>query len=115
MKKIYLLLWVAIYLPSAVLCQKLDAGKLQMQLHKAIKLAYPASVRMWGFDTLAKQQMSAQFSGVVVSKQGHILTAAHTTMPGKTYKVMFPDGKECIALALGKIEFAENKTRPDVA
>lgn len=84
-------------------------------INKAIEKAWPASVRMWGYDTASKQQMSAQFSAVVVSPQGEILTAAHTSTPGKTYKVMFPDGKEAIALALGKIEMADDRTIPDVS
>ncbi|MDP9080813.1 MAG: trypsin-like peptidase domain-containing protein [Bacteroidota bacterium] len=87
----------------------------QQALFNAIEKAYPASVRMWGFDTVSKQQMSGQFSGVVVTADGYILTAAHVTVPGKTYKVMFPDGRETIAVALGKIELAADKTIPDVA
>ena len=77
--------------------------------------AYAASVRIWGFDTLKKVQTSAQFSGVVVSGQGHILTAAHVNQPGNTYLVTFPNGKSHIAVGLGEIEFAENKRFPDVA
>lgn len=89
--------------------------QLEATIHKAIAKAWPASVRMWGYDTASKQQMSAQFSAVVVSPQGDILTAAHTSTPGKTYRVMFPDGKEAIALALGKIEMADDPTIPDVS
>jgi len=77
--------------------------------------AYAASVRIWGFDTLKKVQTSAQFSGVVVSAQGHILTAAHVNQPGNTYLVTFPNGKSHLAVGLGEIEFAENKRFPDVA
>ena len=84
-------------------------------IHAAIDKAYPASVRIWGYDTLSRQQMSAQFSGVVVTPEGHILTVAHTTIPGKTYKVTFPNGNEAIALALGKINFPETPVLPDVA
>ncbi|MCF6404990.1 trypsin-like peptidase domain-containing protein [Chitinophaga filiformis] len=84
-------------------------------IHAAIEKAYPASVRIWGYDTVSNQQMSAQFSGVVVTREGHILTVAHTTIPGKTYKVTFPDGKAAIALALGKINFPETPILPDVA
>ncbi|SIN81367.1 trypsin-like peptidase domain-containing protein [Chitinophaga niabensis] len=87
----------------------------QTTMQKAIAKAWPASVRMWGYDTATKQQMSAQFSAVVVSAEGDILTAAHTSTPGKTYRVMFPDGKEAIALALGKIEMADDPTIPDVS
>lgn len=102
-------------LSAKVYSQKFEAKALEKTLHKAIEKAYPASVRMWGFDTVEKQQMSGQFSGVVVSADGYILTAAHTTTPGKTYKVMFPDGKEAIARALGKIELADDNTIPDVS
>ncbi|SHN32499.1 S1C family serine protease [Chitinophaga sp. CF418] len=91
------------------------AETLPPLIHAAIEKAYPASVRIWGYDTLSNQQMSAQFSGVVVTPEGHILTVAHTTIPGRTYKVTFPDGKAAIALAMGKINFPETPILPDVA
>ncbi|EHQ28073.1 S1C family serine protease [Mucilaginibacter paludis] len=95
--------------------QQFSGRQLEQTVFKAIAKAYPASVRIWGFDTVSKQQMSAQFSGVVVTQEGYILTAAHVTIPGKTYQVTFPDGRKCIAVALGKIEYADDKTIPDVA
>ncbi|WP_449437216.1 trypsin-like peptidase domain-containing protein [Pedobacter steynii] len=70
---------------------------------------------MWGFDTLKKVQTSAQFTGVVVTAEGHILTAAHVNQPGNTYLINFPDRKSYIARGLGEIEFTENKIFPDVA
>lgn len=91
------------------------AETLPPVIHAAVNKAYPASVRIWGYDTVSRQQMSAQFSGVVVTAEGHILTVAHTTIPGKTYQVTFPDGKEAIAVALGKINFPETPVLPDVA
>ncbi|MBW8682934.1 trypsin-like peptidase domain-containing protein [Chitinophaga rhizophila] len=75
----------------------------------------PACVRMWEYDTIANQQTNAPFSGVVVTKEGHILTVAHTTVPGRTYQVNFPDGRAVIAQALGKINFPETPELPDVA
>lgn len=95
--------------------QNIHSRKLEQTLGKAIEKAYVASVRIWGFDTLKKVQTSAQFSGVVVSAQGHILTAAHVNAPGNTYLVSFPNGKSHIAIGLGEIEFTENKRFPDVA
>lgn len=95
--------------------QNMRPGKLEKTLLKAIEKAHVASVRIWGFDTLKKVQTSAQFSGVVVSAQGHIFTAAHVNQPGNTYLVSFPNGKSHIAVGLGEIEFAENKRFPDVA
>jgi serine protease Do len=83
--------------------------------HAAIEKAYPATVRVWAYDTTSRQQMGAQFSAVVVTPQGDIFTAAHTTVPGTTYKVMFPDGKVTIALALGEIELADDPMVPDVS
>lgn len=113
--KIDKLLLFLVLVSTKVVGQKTGLPTAEAILQKAIAQAYPASVRMWGIDTVSNQQMSAQFSGVVVSREGQILTAAHTTVPGKTYKVMFPDGKEAVALALGKIELAEDITVPDVS
>jgi serine protease Do len=84
-------------------------------LQRLSPLVSPASVRMWGYDTTTNQQTSAPFSGVVVTKAGYILTVAHTTTPGNTYSVNFPDGRTVIAQALGKINFPETPELPDVA
>ncbi|WP_316845465.1 trypsin-like peptidase domain-containing protein [Pedobacter psychrodurus] len=94
--------------------QKKQVAKFQKTIAEAVKKAYPASVRMWGFDVQQNQRTSGQFSGVVVSADGYILTAAHTILPGKNYKVFFPDGRECIAVALGKIENKDTPGIPDV-
>jgi serine protease Do len=96
------------------IAQKKQVAKFQYTIAQAVKKAYPASVRMWGFDVRQNQRTSGQFSGVVVSADGYILTAAHTILPGKNYKVFFPDGRECIALALGKIDNKEMPGIPDV-
>jgi serine protease Do len=81
---------------------------------KAVQKSYPASVRMWTFDVKLDQRTGNQFSGVVVTADGYILTAAHTTVPGKHYKVFFPDGKECIAIGLGRIDNPTTPGMPDV-
>lgn len=91
------------------------ANRIESVISTAMKKAYPASVRMWGFDTTRNERTSAQFSGVVVSADGYILTAAHTVQPGRNYKVFFTDGREAIAEALGKIEVNETPGAPDVA
>jgi serine protease Do len=70
---------------------------------------------MWAYDTVKNQQAGPQFSGVVVTSDGHILTAAHVNTPGQTYMVTFPSGKTCIAQGLGKIEFEKTPMMPDVA
>jgi serine protease Do len=62
---------------SLTYAQSVNVKKLEETIRGGIQKAYPASVRIYGYDTIVKQQMSAQFSGVVVSKAGDILTAAH--------------------------------------
>lgn len=99
---------------SQSFAQKGKEKKLQSAIFNAFKKAYPSSVRVWGYDTLRNERTSAQFSAVVVSPDGYILTAAHTVEPGKTYKVFFTDGKEAIAKALGKIEVKETPGSPDM-
>ncbi|WP_158542207.1 trypsin-like peptidase domain-containing protein [Pedobacter chinensis] len=102
------------FLCSKVFAQDKVIRKIETIVSAAVKKAYPASVRIWGFDVQQNQRTSGQFSGVVVSADGYILTAAHTIQPGKNYKVFFPDGRECIAMALGKIENRETPGIPDV-
>ncbi|WP_316798359.1 trypsin-like peptidase domain-containing protein [Pedobacter frigidisoli] len=94
--------------------QQKKIKRFEDAINLAIGKAYPASVRMWGFDLHQNQRTSAQFSGVVVTADGYILTAAHTTIPGTNYKVFFPDGRECIALALGRIDNPATPGMPDV-
>lgn len=92
--------------------QNLKGKKLEKTIDAAIQKSYAACVRIWAFDTTAKLQMGAVFSGVVVNKDGHILTAAHVVTPGTTYLVNFPNGKKCIAIGLGKI--TKTQIVPDV-
>ncbi|WP_158642927.1 trypsin-like peptidase domain-containing protein [Mucilaginibacter ginsenosidivorax] len=115
MKKFYFIFLAAVLLTQYACAQQNKPNKAEEALKAGIKKAYPACVRMWSYDTTANKRTGGQFSGVVVDKEHHILTAAHVTWPGLTYKVMFPDGREAIAVALGKIELAADKTRPDVA
>ena len=94
--------------------QKKKLQQFEEIVSKAVQKSYPASVRMWSFDVKLDQRTGNQFSGVVVTADGYILTAAHTTVPGKHYKVFFPDRKECIAIALGRIDNPTTPGMPDV-
>ena len=114
MKKI-LLLVLSLFAYNFCFGQQLDVKQIQSLTKAGIKKAYPASIRMWAYDTVKNQQAGPQFSGVVVTSDGHILTAAHVNTPGQTYMVTFPDGKTCIAEGLGKIEFEKTPMMPDVA
>lgn len=113
-------MWIAIlFLISGTVsnsfAQKTNTGQLAVTMQKAIQKAYAASVRMWAFDLEKQIRTGGQFSGVVVSASGHILTAAHVNVPGETYKVMFPDGSVHFARGLGEIELEGNPSIPDVA
>jgi serine protease Do len=88
---------------------------LQKSIHSSFKRAYAASVRIWAFDTVRNARTGPQFTGVVVTPTGHILTAAHVNTPGTTYKVMFPDGRSTIAVGRGEIELEAKTFMPDVA
>ncbi len=82
----------------------LDPKQLQEMIQNTISKAYAASVLIDDYDTVAKVRKNAAFSGVVVSKDGIILTAAHVGMPGRAYVIIFPDGKEYMAKGLGRIQ-----------
>lgn len=115
MKKILLLVFSLCVCTSYGFSQQLDIKQIQSLTKVGIHKAYPASIRMWAFDTVKNQQAGPQFSGVVVTADGYILTAAHVNTPGQTYMVTFPSGKTCIARGLGKIEFKDTPMVPDVA
>nr|WP_242691491.1 trypsin-like peptidase domain-containing protein [Pedobacter sp. SYSU D00823] len=112
-KLLFSLVFVFLQLGNAEFV-KAQTGDIQSVIYKAIEKARPASVRIWGFDTVSKQQNSAQFSGVVVSPEGHVLTVAHTVKPGNTYKILFPDGLEVLGVAHGRIGMTNDANRPDM-
>ncbi|EHQ28143.1 trypsin-like peptidase domain-containing protein [Mucilaginibacter paludis] len=112
--KIFLVLILIFLLPN-VYAQEFKSDQLEKTIKAGIKKAYPASVKIMGFDTVKHIQNSAQFSGVVVSADGHILTAAHAIQPYKIYKVLFPDGRNCWAVGLGRIALTGTATLPDAA
>lgn len=98
-----------------VRAQHTDPVTLQNAIYKSIKNAYPASVRIWAFDTVRNVRTGPQFTGIVVTPEGHILTAAHVNTPRTTYKVMFPDGRNTVAVGRGEIELEASPFMPDVA
>lgn len=108
-------IFIVLLATSSVFGQSFNRKDVEKTTAATVKKAYATSVRIWGFDTVTKQQASAQFSGVVVSAEGHILTVAHAAVPGRIYKVFFTDGKEHLALGLGRIGFTDQQNMPDVA
>lgn len=95
--------------------QDFDSKKFEQEIQKGIAKAYAASVKIWGIDSTTQKQNSAQFSGVLVDIDGHILTAAHAISPNKIYKVTLTDGRTFLAKGLGKMGFEPKTGRPDAA
>ncbi|MBW1656035.1 S1C family serine protease [Flavobacterium quisquiliarum] len=83
-------------------------------IKKVLEKSYPAAVKLWGIDSLNLKQNSPQFSGVVVTQEGIILTAAHAIHPGNFYRVHFPDGKTVKAKAMGRMGIKSMQGRPDI-
>jgi len=77
---------------------------LQSKIQACIARSHAASVFVADYDTVAKRNNGQLFSGVVVSKDGIILTAAHVGKTGKIYRILFSDGKETIAIGMGRIQ-----------
>lgn len=90
-----------------------QAPALQTAVRSAVQRAYAASVRIFPYDSVTNMQMGAPFSGVVVTGDGFILTAAHVCEPGHIYKVNFPDGTS--VNAKGCAQIALDHIMPDVA
>lgn len=80
-----------------------DTSSLDVSIKSAIAKVYPACVFLADYDTITKSRNGMRFSGVVVRKDGLIMTAAHVCHPHKIYQVIFPDGRQCTARGLGRI------------
>ncbi|TWU38853.1 putative serine protease HhoA precursor [Novipirellula aureliae] len=65
-------------------CDDFDFESLQSDILKTIDQVRPAVVRISG---------GSAFSGVIVSADGHVLSAAHAITPGKRYQITLPDGR----------------------
>jgi S1-C subfamily serine protease len=76
-----------------------DYRALDAQIRLAIQRAKPACVAV--VDRRSGNPRSA-FSGVIASKEGHILTAAHCIRPGVPYEVTLDDGRKLKAKSLGR-------------
>jgi serine protease Do len=101
--------------PDAHSQKNIHNKALPGSLSAAIAKAYPSAVLMWEIAPESGNRMGGQFSGVVVSPDGVILSAAHVVMPGRTYKVMFANGKTCVARGLGRITIPPSDMHPDAA
>lgn len=66
---------------------------LQQRIFETIQSSMPAVVSV--------RQRGGMFSGVIVSKDGKILSAGHAVTPGATYQVFLPDGRQLQARGKG--------------
>jgi serine protease Do len=103
--KLLFLLWILLLAVLDVQAQMLDPNPIQLQsmVKSAIAKGYAASVFITQYDTVANRQTAGRFSGVVVTEDGVIITAAHATKPNEAYWVTFPDGREFPAIGIGRI------------
>lgn len=69
-----------------------DVESLQKKMLETIEAVKPAVVAVRG---------RGIFSGVIVSKDGHILSAGHAVRPGARYRVQLPDGRQLPAVGKG--------------
>ncbi len=81
--------------------EELDVDQLQDKIYAAIDKVMPAVV--------AINDRGAIFSGVIVSKEGHVLSAGHAVRPNRSYTVMLADGRKFRTRGLGA------NTRVDMA
>lgn len=76
-----------------------DVESLQKKMLATIKAVQPAVV--------AIRTRGGAFSGVIVSKEGHILSAGHAVRPGGRYQVFLPDGRRLRARGKGSNSLAD--------
>lgn len=76
--------------------EELDVSGLQQQIYKVVEKTAPAIVEI--------TRRNSVFSGVIVSPQGHILTAGHTVEPGQSCSIVLPDGRRLRGRSLGCCE-----------
>lgn len=76
--------------------QDLNLTDLQQKIYQVVEKTTPAIVEI--------TRRRSVFSGVIVSPQGHVLTAGHTVEPGHEVSVVLPDGRRLRGRCLGACE-----------
>lgn len=80
----------------------------------SVEVAYNANVKISAYDTVQKKPVQGVFSGVVVSSEGHILTAGHAMQPDMKYQITFIDGRQVLASGQGRIAFTNDTAGFDI-
>ena len=99
--RLAMLLFSSVVCCSVVHSDELDVDRLQAKIYSAIDKVMPAVVAINDRGTI--------FSGVIVSKQGHVLSAGHAVRPNRSYTVILADGRQFRTKGLGA------NTRVDMA
>lgn len=101
-------LFTALLLPVFSHCtytafgQELNPHSFEQKVQQVVRQVSAACVRISKSDSTGHRRFGS-FSGVVISADGLILSAAHATITGESYLVEFPDGKKYKGIALGRI------------
>ena len=70
-----------------------DIAALQLDVRETIDRVRPAVVQING--------RGSSFSGVIVSPDGHVLSAGHAVEPGARYRISLPDGRRLRGVGKG--------------
>lgn len=77
----------------------LDITALQVDVRETIDRVRPAVVLVGGG--------GSSFSGVIVSREGHVLSAGHAVQPGRRYRITLPDGRRLPGVGKGSNPLAD--------
>jgi len=101
-RRIIVLLFFLFLLPFSHALAQLSVAGFQQQVQQIITKVSPACVSISRFDSTGHKRFGT-FSGVIVSSDGLVLTAAHATITGERYLIELPSGKSYIGIAKGRI------------
>lgn len=107
MRRILFLHLLLIFTIGCSKAQKPEIVRFEKRVQEIYAKVYPATVKVVILDENGRENGGG--AGVVVSRDGLILTAGHQSTPGGRFRIEFPDGRKVAARALGKI------TKLDVA
>ncbi|MGN6420887.1 MAG: trypsin-like peptidase domain-containing protein [Pseudobacter sp.] len=89
---------------SCLFSQQPDFKSLESDIQRVVKRVSRATVSITNYDSVQDRETGATFTGVVVSGDGIILSAAHAVKTNQTYKINFPDGRTAVAKGLGSFD-----------
>ena len=108
--KIYkslILLFLLFNHSSFIACaQGSDPKSFERKVKQVVTKVSAACVRISLYDSTGHRRYGS-FSGVLVTADGYILSAAHATVTGGSYLVELPDGRKYRGTALGRISVVD--------